>query len=114
MKGQEEQRAGRNKQTVINHAYIHSSGYKRKFDNISNDRELSRVLYKAVKNMLEHRSGTKYEDMCWIDLDTLSVVAEETDVAVEKKNVYSIRTKKIIKKYDNLLTKKILTFNLRR
>lgn len=33
-----------------------------------------------------------------------SVVAEETDVAVEKKIVYSIRTKKIIKKYDNLLT----------
>ena len=30
----EEQRIGRNKETSINHTYINSGGYKRKFDNI--------------------------------------------------------------------------------
>ena len=33
----------------------------------SNNKELSRVLYRVAKNMLEHRSGTRYEDM-WLEL----------------------------------------------
>lgn len=100
----EEQRAGRNKDTVVNHSYINSGEYKKKFDLVSNNKELSRVLYKIAKEMLRHRSGTKYEDMYWIDLDTLCIVAKEISTVVEKKIVYSTATEKEIKKYDNLLT----------
>ena len=66
----EEQRIGRDKTTTINHAYINSNKYRRKFDLISNNIALSRILYRIAKRMLEHRSGTKYDDMYWIDLDT--------------------------------------------
>lgn len=100
----EEQRSGRNKETQINHTYINSGGYKRKFDLISDNKELSRLLYKIAKEMLVHRSGTTFEDMYWIDLNTLSVVAKETTISVPKRITYSDATEKAIKKYDNLLT----------
>lgn len=103
MKG-EEQRTGRDKETIINHSYINSGEYRKKFDYVSNNKELSRILYKIAKTMLIHRSGTKYEDMYWIDLDTLCIVAQETDAAEEKKIVYSAATEKEIMKHDNLLT----------
>ena len=100
----EEQRNGRNKDTLINHHYINSGKYKRKFDQISDVPQLSRLLYQIAKKALNHRSGTKYEDMYWIDLDTLDVVAKETDSTLEKSIVYSVSTEQKIKKYDNLLT----------
>lgn len=76
----EEQRYGRNKNTSVNFSYIESGEYRRKFDAISNNIELNRLLYKLAKKMLKHRSGTLYEDMYWIDLDTLEVIAEETNM----------------------------------
>lgn len=42
--------------------------------------------------------------MYWIDLDTLNVVAKETDSVLEKGIIYSSATDKKIKKYNNLLT----------
>lgn len=72
----EEQRKGRNKETTVNRTYISSGEYKRKFDAISNNKKLSRILYGIAKSMLLHCSGTKYEDMYWIDLDKLCVVAK--------------------------------------
>ena len=100
----EEQRYGRDKSTLINHTYINSGTYKRKFDLIANDKELSRLLYKVAKQMLEHRSGSKFEDMYWIDLDTLQIVAKEVNCPVEKRIIYSSETEKVIRIYENLLT----------
>ena len=71
----EEQRYGKNKQTAINRKYIESGSYRKKFDLISSNVELNRLLYKLAKQMLKHRSGTMYEDMYWIDLDTNTIVA---------------------------------------
>lgn len=45
--------------------------------------------------MLIHRSGTEFEDMYWIDLDEIRVIAEETNPLVKKRIIYS---NKIIKK----------------
>lgn len=59
---QEKQRYGRNKDTVINHSFINSGEYRKKFDRISNDRELNRMIYQIAKKMLNHRSGTMLED----------------------------------------------------
>lgn len=54
--------------------------------------------------MLLHCSGTRYEDMYWIDLDTLQIIAKEISRTAEKKIVYSNATLRTIPKYPNLLT----------
>lgn len=100
----EEQRRGRNKDTTIVHSYINSGQYRRKFDGISDNLELNRLLFKLAKKMLLHRSGTVYEDMYWIDLDTLQIVADETSKDIEEGIVYSTNTKKIVNSNNNLLT----------
>lgn len=54
----EEQRYGRNKPTQINHAYINSGEYRRKFDNLTDSKVINKLIYKNAKEMLFHRSGT--------------------------------------------------------
>ncbi len=100
----EQQRKGRNKETIVNSAYINSGEYKRKFDNIADNAELSRLLYKLAKNMLIHRSGTEFEDMYWIDLDEIRVIAEETNSLVKKRIIYSNKTIKKIQLCKNIIT----------
>ena len=95
------QRAGRNKYTQINNGYINGGEYRKKFDSLSDSRELNRLVYQLAKKMLEHRSGTEYEDMYWIDLDTLTVVAEELNAKTVKEIVYSDKTKRIVAEYKN-------------
>lgn len=100
----EEQRRGRNKDTAINHTYINSGDFRKKFDCISNDKLLNRLLFQLSKKMLLHRTGTLYEDMYWIDLDTMEIVAEESTNDIEEGIFYSDKTKNVIKRYNNLLT----------
>ena len=71
----EYQRYGRNKETTINHTYINSGEYRNKFDRITNNINVNRILYAKAKEMLNHRSGTKYEDMYWVDAITGEVLA---------------------------------------
>lgn len=100
----EGQRYGRNKDTMINHTYINSGSYRRKFDSISNSLELNRLIFQLAKKMLEHRSGTKFEDMYWIDAARLTVIAEETESCSEEQIVYSNSIRYKIQNYDNLIT----------
>lgn len=81
----EEQRYGRNKKTIVNHAYIQSGEYRKKFDKLTNNRSINRVLYQKAKEMLLHRSGTLFEDMHWIDLESGRVVASVLDAKDEQK-----------------------------
>lgn len=103
-KFQEEQRNERIKGTLINHSYIDGGEYRKKFDSISDNPKLNKLLYRLSKKMLLHRNGTLYEDMYWIDTETCSVVAEETSQNVIKKIKYSRRTQKNIKRQEGLLT----------
>lgn len=100
----EAQRYGRNKATIVNHAYIESGEYRRKFDLISDNTKLNRILYHLAKRMLKHRSGTLYEDMYWIDAETLRIVARETTKNLGRKVRYTRKTKKRIREYDGLIT----------
>ena len=104
LSSKEEQRYGRNKETVINRAYIESGEYRKKFDRISNNAELNKLLYQLAKKMLLHRSGTLYEDMYWIDPDVLCVVASEINCDMEQRIVYSNATIKAIRGKKGLLT----------
>lgn len=100
---QEKQRYGRDKGTVIDHTYINSGEYRNKFDKISDNKDLNRLIYNLAKRMLYHRSGTKYEDMYWIDIDTLEIVAAETEQKKKGSIKYSKRTRKVIKERRRLL-----------
>lgn len=71
----EYQRYGRNKETVVNHTYIDSGEYRNKFNSITDNTSVSRTLYAKAKEILNHRSGTKFEDMYWVDGTTGKVVA---------------------------------------
>ena len=104
MRELEQQRKGRNKNTIIDYNYISSNRYRKKFDYISNDKKLNKLLYKIAKKMLLHRSGTEYEDMYWIDLINGKIVCKITDSKYKKKILYTITIKKMIKKSENLLT----------
>ena len=99
----EKQRYGRNKETIINHNYINSGEYRKKFNCISNNEVLNRTVYKIAKKMLNHRSGTLYEDMYWIDIDTGEIVASEVNQKVEKGIKYSKATLREIKNHKNIL-----------
>lgn len=75
----EEQRVGRNKETQINLSYINSSEYRRKFDTITANPEVNRIVYQKAKEMLLHRRGTLFEDMYWLDGKSGEVVASAID-----------------------------------
>ena len=102
-KKKEFQRYGRNKDTIINHTYINSGDYRNKFNKISNDIQLNRLVYQVAKKMLKHRSGTLLEDMYWIDINTKSIVASEITQEIECEIRYSKSTQRAIKNNKNLL-----------
>ena len=104
MRELEEQRNGRNRNTIIDHNYINSNKYRKKFDHISDNRKLNKLLYKIAKKMLAHRSGTEYEDMYWINLTEVRIVCRVTDSKYKKRITYSSGIKKKIQNYKNLLT----------
>ena len=70
----EDERYGRNKSTAINKTYIESGEYRKKFDKMTDNEEVNRVLYQKAKEMLYHRSGTNFEDMVWVDGNTGKII----------------------------------------
>lgn len=100
----EKQRPGENKATKVVASVIESAEYRRKFDQITTLKKLSRLMCQQAKEILRHRSGTLLEDMVWIDLDTIEVVAEEKNGLTDGKIEYSGTTRKIVATYHNLLT----------
>lgn len=104
MYNSERQRYGRNKQLSINHAYIESGEYRRKFDMISQNPQLNRIIFDLCKKSLIHRSGTLFEDMYWIDTDTLEIIASVTDSKISQEVRYTKSIKKAIKMHKHILT----------
>lgn len=100
----EYQRYGRNKDTVVNKSYIDSGEYKRKFDNATSNPDVNKSLYNYSKTALKHRSGTKYEDMYWIDSNSGKVVLSVTDSTEESAIIYSDRIKSTLKKNKNIIS----------
>ncbi|MFT3951187.1 MAG: hypothetical protein QM689_04435 [Oscillospiraceae bacterium] len=100
----ENQRYGRNKDTIVNRTYIESGEYRRKFDTISTNPELNKSLYDKSKQALKHRSGTEFEDMYWFDEATGKVIASETNSTEKRKIVYSEKTKRAVSSTENVLS----------
>lgn len=100
----ESQRYGRNKKTQIDNSYIDGGEYRKKFDKISDNEELNKLLYDLAKKMLKHRAGTLYEDMYWINPDTCEIVCKEIDGIIEEQIEYSSNTIDVVDKNQGLLT----------
>lgn len=100
----EYQRYGRNKDTVINSTYINSGEYRRKFDKITKNNEINRILYSKAKEMLFHRSGTLLEDMYWIDGTTGEIVAKALNEKVIEEINYTKSIFNAINGKTNLIT----------
>lgn len=58
------------KNSVVSKNMLNSSKFRRQFDKLSNDKNVNRNVYYLAKQILEHRSGTKYEDLAYIDTKT--------------------------------------------
>lgn len=74
---------GLSKDLIVRKDIISSSEYRRKFDAIEPDRELARIIYAKTKEILEHRSGTEFEDLVFIDSKTGATIAR-TDYDISK------------------------------
>ncbi len=71
---------------------------------ITDDVVINRNLYQLAKKMLLHRSGTKYEDMYWLNQETGEIVASETQMYTEEEITYSNKTKYTLKRQTGLVT----------
>jgi hypothetical protein len=100
----ENQRYGRNKNTLVDKTYIDSGNYRRKFDNATDNSEVNKTLYDSAKKALKHRSGTIFEDMYWIDSNTGKVIFSVTDSTEERAILYTDKIKKAIRNNTNIVT----------
>lgn len=67
---EESKRKYKYEDTIINASEISSAGYRRKFTDITGENKISRSLWENALDMLDHRSGTKYEDLAFVDSKT--------------------------------------------
>lgn len=58
------------KQSVIDRKQIASKDYQNKFDNLGENKKVTRSIRAKSKEMLRHRSGSNYEDLAYIDTKT--------------------------------------------
>lgn len=56
--------------TVVNKKTIRSAAYRRRIDKISNNTDVNRAIWNNAQEILLHRSGTKFEDLAFIDSET--------------------------------------------
>ena len=97
------QRYGRNTSTLVNSTYISSGEYRNKFDKITDNKDVNRIIYSTAKEMLLHRSGTLYEDMYWFDAVTGKIIAKEIDSSEEEQILYSESIGKAIEGKNNII-----------
>lgn len=100
----ENQRYGRNKNTLVNKTYIESGEYRRKYDSATDNPAVNKILYDCAKRALKHRSGTVFEDMYWIDGDTGEVILKVTDSNIPRGIAYTDRIRNAIKNKTNIVT----------
>lgn len=97
------QRPGRNKETIVDTSYISSGKYRRKFDKITLNSELNRLIYQKAKEMLIHRSGTEFEDMYWIDMEKCEVICSKLDETNTKEVRHTKAIDKKLKSATNII-----------
>ncbi|HEX3022207.1 MAG TPA: minor capsid protein [Lachnospiraceae bacterium] len=96
----ENQKSKPNQDTVIDKKYINSKEYHDIFKRLTENQEVNETIYRCSKEMLRHRSGTLFEDMYFIDINTGKVIASSKDINIERTVGYNKEIKKALKEYD--------------
>jgi hypothetical protein len=73
-------------QTVINRKEIASASYRKKFNNLPETKKVQRKIAAEARSMLRHRSGTKYEDLSFIDSTSGDVLTQTNSKLISKVN----------------------------
>ena len=81
--------------TVVDTSDINSSRYRRQFNALGEPTDITRQMYQESKNILNHRTGTLYEDLTFIDSRTGKIITQ-TDYNVEREVMPSKRMKKMV------------------
>lgn len=74
---------------------VKTSEYRNRFNNLDENVKIQREAYKASKTMLEHRSGTKFEDLTFIDSATGKSMTR-TDYNIESEVMPSLRMRQMV------------------
>jgi hypothetical protein len=74
---------------------VNTAAYRKLYNNLPESTEIQRTVYKAAKDMLNHRSGTKFEDMAFINSQT-GESATRTDYDKENQVEPSRRMKAMV------------------
>lgn len=56
------------KDTVVKKSLLKSSAYRKKFNQISDSTKINRIVWNISKDILKHRSGTRFEDLAFINI----------------------------------------------
>ena len=56
------------KDTVVKKSLLKSSAYRKKFNQISGSTKINRIAWNISKDMLNHRSGTRFEDLAFVNI----------------------------------------------
>lgn len=98
----EEQKKWTKRETLISKEYINSGAYRKKFDVIADGNTfLARTLYQYAKEMLQHRSGSEFEDMLWFDMIGMKPIDYAKDEKTEREIYYSESRENLIRQYAN-------------
>lgn len=61
---------GRVKETVMNRPVVESAEYRRRVDTLSEENVVKKSIWREMTSCIRHRSGTKYEDLIFINSKT--------------------------------------------
>lgn len=76
--------------------YVKTAQYRQLFGNLDESKKVQRIAYKKAKSMLTHRSGTKFEDLIFIDTKTGKYLSR-TDYNVENEVLPSNKMKAMVR-----------------
>lgn len=78
--------------------YINSDDYASIFDNISDNPAVNRTLLECARKSIDHRNGTKFEDMYFIHAETGEVLAEQVEMTYPSGISYNDKIKALLKR----------------
>lgn len=75
--------------------FVKTSGYRKLFNNLDESTAIQRTAYERAREMLSHRSGTKFEDLAFIDTVTGKAMIR-ADYDVENEVIPSLKMRRMV------------------
>ena len=98
----EKSHKGINRNTQINRNVIYSNAYDRKIESLGESKNVTKAIKQESRRMLRHRSGTKFEDLSFIDAET-GKVCRSDQYEVENTAKMTKEMNKMVKNSNNII-----------